>query len=446
MMGAAGGPASPRRALADGEALRRWSVEGSSLMLMRDLAVELRGKFDDDILLNWRKTARLLSSERHGKLLASVMADVQSLSTRTGLPPADAAESMRQAVGEEAIVPEVPIQFRNLLKFALYSVREKLTAEAELGEVMRRHPAFREFPVQDAWRLCMDHDRWHEPGGADGLRFDNEAGYMGAMLRGLKKVLENDLNHRTHLPTAAEFEDLHDTAVGGVFSRHFPQALANDGPATAAAVDALTAPRANYQQATIEAEDILDGRLPEKLTHLETGYRAIQGAKFELEPGWNLSQEGLAELQAAERNFKGWARMLTPGAGGQAHLASQWSEQGGLEWVCAFKTSTECKKQVDKVMSSHAKAMRSEKTADGKLRRIAQTCRTLEQAHLFNDGNARTVGFLLLNRLLLNAGMSPALMANPNQFDGFSVRELVQSIRQGQEHFAQYAGHPPSRT
>ncbi|MGF6666183.1 prophage maintenance system killer protein [Paraburkholderia atlantica] len=86
--------------------------------------------------------------------------------------------------------------------------------------------------------------------------------------------------------------------------------------------------------------------------------------------------------------------------------------------------------------------MRSEKTDDGKLRRIAQTCRTLEQAHLFNDGNARTIGFLLLNRLMLNAGMSPALMANPNEFDGFSIRELVQSIRQGQEHFAQYTGHP----
>jgi hypothetical protein len=66
--------------------------------------------------------------------------------------------------------------------------------------------------------------------------------------------------------------------------------------------------------------------------------------------------------------------------------------------------------------------------------------RTLEQAHLFNDGNARTVGFLMLDRLLLSTGMSPALMFNPNAFDGFSVSELVQSIRQGQEKFAQYTG------
>lgn len=36
--------------------------------------------------------------------------------------------------------------------------------------------------------------------------------------------------------------------------------------------------------------------------------------------------------------------------------------------------------------------------------------------------------------------MSPARMANPNEFDGFSVSELVQSIRQGQEKFAQYTG------
>lgn len=422
-----------------GEALHRWSVDGSSLTLMRNLAAEVGGNRGADLAFNWPEVEERLSGELHGHLLASVMADVRSLSMQTGLAPADAAEAMRRAVCEGSVAHEDPIQFRNLLKFALYGVREKLTAEAELSEVMRRHPAFRDFPVQEAWRLCMDHDRWHEPGGADGLRFDNEAGYMGAMLRGLKQVLEDDLNHRGRLPTAAEFEALHDTAVGGVFSRHFPQALRSDGPATAAAVDALTAPRTNYQQATIAAEDILNGMLPDQLTHFETGYRGIQGAQFELRPGWNLSQEGLAELQEAERNFKGWARMLTPGSG-QAQLASQWAEQGPQQWVCGFKTSKECTAMADKVLRSHAKAMRGEKSDDGKLRRIAETCRTLEQAHLFNDGNARTVGFLLLNRLLLNAGMSPALMANPNEFDGFSTRELVQSIRQGQEKFAQYTG------
>jgi hypothetical protein len=438
MPGPPGSLASAGRGAAEGEALRRWSAVGSSFALTRNLAAEVGGNRGIDLSFNWNKVEQRLSGELHGQLLASVMADVRSLSMQTGLAPADAAEAMRRAVCEGTVAPEDPMQFRNLLKFALYSVREKQAAEAELGEVMRRHHAFRDFPVQEAWRLCMDHDRWHEPGGADGLRFDNEAGYMGAMLRGLKQVLEDDLHHGGRMPTAAEFEELHDTAVGGVFSRHFPQALRSDAPDTAAAVDALTAPHTNYQQAMIEAEDILK-RLPERLTHFETGYRGMQGAQFELRPGWNLSVDGLAELQNAERNFKGWARMLTPGSG-HAQLASRWTEQRSLLWVCGFQASTECKAMADKVLHSHAKAMRGEKSDEGKLRRIAETCRTLEQAHLFNDGNARTVGFLLLNRLLLNAGMTPALMANPNEFDGFSLSELVQSIRQGQEKFAQYTG------
>jgi hypothetical protein len=434
-----GSLASTGRGPTEGEALRRWSAAGSSLTLMRDLDAEVRGNGGVDLSFNWYRAEELLSGELHGHLLASVMADARSLSMQTGLAPADAAEVMRRAVCDGTVAAEDPIQFRNLLKFALYGVREKLTAEAELGEVMRRHPAFRDFPVQEAWRFCMDHDRWHEPGGADGLRFDNEAGYMGAMLRGLKQVLEDDLNHKGRVPTAAEFEELHDTAVAGVFTRHFPQGLKGDGPVTAAVVDALTAPRANYQQATIEAEEILRRRLPDQLSHFETGFRGVQGAHYELKPGWNLSKDGLAELQHAERNFKGWARMLTPGSG-HARLASQWAEQSPLQWVCDFKTSTECKALADKVLRSHAKAMRGERSDDGKLRRIAETCRTLEQAHFFNDGNARTVGFLLLNRLLLGAGMSPALMSNPNEFDGFSIGELVQSIRQGQEKFARYAG------
>jgi hypothetical protein len=434
-----GSLASTARGATEREALRRWSAAGSSLTLMRDLAAEVHGNGGVDLSFNWYKAEGLLSGDLHGQLLAGVMADVRWLSVQTGLAPADAAEVMRRAICEGTVAPEDPMQFRNLLKFALYGVREKLTAEAALGEVMRRHPAFRDFPVQEAWRLCMDHDRWHEPGGADGLRFDNEAGYMGAMLRGLKQVLEDDLNHKGRVPTAAEFEALHDTAVAGVFTRHFPQGLKRDDPVTAAAVDALTAPRTDYQQATIEADEILRRRLPDQLTHFETGYRGVQGAKYELKPGWNLSKEGLAELHDAERNFKGWARMLTPGSG-HPQLASQWAEQAPLQWVCEFNGHAECKALADKVLRSHAKAMRGEKSDDGKLRRIAETCRTLEQAHLFNDGNARTVGFLLLNRLLLSAGMSPALMSNPNEFDGFSISELVQSIRQGQEKFAWYTG------
>lgn len=305
-----------------------WSANGTALLEMRKLAVEMG---PDPILpgLNWGKAEKSLKGERYGELLACVMADVRTLSQQVGVQPADAAEMMRRGVCDGAVAAEEPGQLRNLLKFLLYGAREKLSAEAELGEVMRQHPAFRGFPVQEAWRLCMDEDRWHEPGGADGLRFDNEPGYMGAMLRGLTGVIQDNLKRPGRVPNAAEFEMLHDAAVSGVFSREFFKALRIDGPTTTAAIDTLTAPHVDYADATKKAADIMEDMLPEQLTHMQRGYRGTQGAQYELEPGWNLSEKGLAELQKAERGFKGWVKLRTNGA-----PMSSWPRNGQSKASC----------------------------------------------------------------------------------------------------------------
>jgi hypothetical protein len=63
----------------------------------------------------------------------------------------------------------------------------------------------------------------------------------------------------------------------------------------------------------------------------------------------------------------------------------------------------------------------------------------LERAHLFDDGNARTIGLLVVNKLLLENGLRPAMMEDPNRFDGFSTDELVAEIKQGQATFARYS-------
>ena len=59
----------------------------------------------------------------------------------------------------------------------------------------------------------------------------------------------------------------------------------------------------------------------------------------------------------------------------------------------------------------------------------------LERAHLFSDGNARTYGFVVINKLLIDAGLSPTILENPNHLDGFSIEEIVQEIREGQGRF-----------
>jgi len=49
--------------------------------------------------------------------------------------------------------------------------------------------------------------------------------------------------------------------------------------------------------------------------------------------------------------------------------------------------------------------------------------------HPFQDGNCRTM-LLLLNKLLFDNGFTPVIMANPNQLDGLSNKELGEIVKE----------------
>ncbi|WP_257264102.1 hypothetical protein [Endozoicomonas sp. ONNA2] len=66
---------------------------------------------------------------------------------------------------------------------------------------------------------------------------------------------------------------------------------------------------------------------------------------------------------------------------------------------------------------------------------IAEVCRNIQVTHPFEDGNARSFGCLLVNGLLMTEGMSPAIIPDANVFDGHSVDELVEIIKEGQQQF-----------
>lgn len=66
---------------------------------------------------------------------------------------------------------------------------------------------------------------------------------------------------------------------------------------------------------------------------------------------------------------------------------------------------------------------------------IAEVCRNIQVTHPYQDGNARAIGCLLVNGLLMAEGMSPAIIHDANFFDGHSVDELVEVIKEGQQEF-----------
>lgn len=71
---------------------------------------------------------------------------------------------------------------------------------------------------------------------------------------------------------------------------------------------------------------------------------------------------------------------------------------------------------------------------DKKLEVIVRICQNLEQLHAFEDGNMRTV-YLLLQRMLVENGLSPTVLYNPNVIDLKSVKEIIGAIKAGQERF-----------
>ena len=65
---------------------------------------------------------------------------------------------------------------------------------------------------------------------------------------------------------------------------------------------------------------------------------------------------------------------------------------------------------------------------------IVRVCRSLDQAHVFPDGNIRLCR-LLMNMFLIQNGMLPAIYDDFNTLDCRDVEYLVNEVKQGQEKF-----------
>lgn len=79
-----------------------------------------------------------------------------------------------------------------------------------------------------------------------------------------------------------------------------------------------------------------------------------------------------------------------------------------------------------------------------KLRAIAACCQELNRLHFFSDGNTRTVGMLVLNKLLRKAGFGMTVLWNPNRLDMYSIDEIIADIKEGWARAASlFARHAP---
>jgi hypothetical protein len=263
--------------------------------------------------------------------------------------------------------------------------------ETLVAASMSKHEKLRGFPKQHIWKMLMD-AKHHKTRGKYG--FENEKGYMGAMMNSLHLML-GTVDQK---PLSADlYEQLHDAAVRGVSDRE---------------------------------------GLP-----MEQSYRSDRayGAAFGLDMD-TWSPGGHAELLAKYRRraesdeFVGHMlekhpdKMLKRSDDGQQLLGRQDFRVRPLGPVEAHDIAKG-------VISRYHNEIESAENEDERLTAIARICQDLDQLHLFADGNIRTVVFLLLNKLLLEQGFSPVIMHEPNVFDGKSVSELKALIKAGQAKY-----------
>jgi len=72
---------------------------------------------------------------------------------------------------------------------------------------------------------------------------------------------------------------------------------------------------------------------------------------------------------------------------------------------------------------------------DKKLELIIRTCQDLDQAHVFADGNIRTIAFLVMNKMLIENDLNPTCMYDPNVLDCTDIKTLIEHVKTGQAYF-----------
>lgn len=102
----------------------------------------------------------------------------------------------------------------------------------------------------------------------------------------------------------------------------------------------------------------------------------------------------------------------------------------------------EVEKKLLKIIEEYEHQIAPELNQEIKIKHIANMVQKLERLHPFCDGNCRTFCMQILNKELLRNKMYPTIMYDPNCFDGFSLDQMVDEIKEGQSRFIKILNLP----
>lgn len=270
---------------------------------------------------------------------------------------------------------------------------------------------FNKLPQQEQWRLFIDGYRQEEGEGAFDVR---EPGYMQAM----KNAFLTMLNTIDQPLTSELIIILHSKALSGVdgTDNENLDTFRDGSPGDFGLVankDSLNPALGNASLEGIK-EFINSGALSEQ----------VIGRNNTAAPRYEILIDGIdvARTDSPEDIFE------------------KIKNQGG-RFYCKHESAESIEANVNKILDDYHQKINEATNSQGKLSAIIDMVSQLERRHIFSDGNARTLVMLVLNRELVKNGFSPVILDNPNRFDLFSQKELVNEVGFGMQKFWQHAFH-----
>jgi hypothetical protein len=337
-------------------------------------------------LSGWHKWEVLSVLEQHVEAFAQT--------SGKDLPYGECIAKFRGSIGSDETLPVG-------LRYKLTAGLDALEAEHNLFEELGRHEEYSGIAKEDMWQLLTPGSRTDKTGpeqGKWGQEQFNE-GSLAGMYRGLTTMLEGQ-RLGTRLGTD-HVEEMHRTSTENTFREVLSGFY-----------------RPMYDQSEQDIQDAHnDYTIPQdfRVNHTDVGF--VTGT--ELSPG---GRQELVDFMNANPDWFGEPDV----------------EENGLK--LDFKPLDEgvSRDKMREFLTGYREGIRQAgDDPDAKLRVIADTAQKLYRSHLFDDGNTRTMLFSVMNRMLLDNGLSPTILNEPKTAGGFSLDEFIGQIREGQERFRQ---------
>ena len=262
--------------------------------------------------------------------------------------------------------------------------------------------AFRHYPKEKLYKLFIDKDRLANPqpneqGIKPHLIFDiEEPGYYQSMMDAFE-ALPFTIGKPISLSSIAE---LHDVAVGKIPSM----------------MKGITSLPMEYYLDTDSYEDALNELFISKI--LYSTQKAME----------TLSEQPLCRGVDYTPSFMKTERMQ--------FLSIASKKEQKLRIKSNGLPTEKIETLITPILSHYYKSISHLDSLQDKLSAIAELLRALEVAHFLPDGNQRTYSFLLLNKLLIENNIPPAILDDPYLFDGFmTVQEMANEIKIGIVNF-----------